>query len=56
MADQTTSSPLRVTTGVAGPHIRLPFAQLDEVKPELRIDHVRKRIHHLLLGGGVGKL
>jgi hypothetical protein len=54
MTDQTTSSPLRVATGVTGPHIRLPFGQLDEVKRLLNSHVIRYRVREnaVSLSGG----
>jgi hypothetical protein len=41
MIDTTTRAPLQVTTnGTAGPYIRLPLSQLDEVKRLLDAAHV----------------
>jgi hypothetical protein len=42
MTDATTKKPLRVSNeGTAGPYIRLPFSQLDEVRRLLDSQRIR---------------
>jgi hypothetical protein len=55
MIDVTTNKPLRVSTeGTAGPYIRLPFNQLDEVRRLLDGSSVRHWVSEnvISLNGG----